>query len=109
MLTSGHPTFQGPLVLAATVEECLSITTAAGLIFSTSIDSKSNEVERRRAGPHKGPSLPLDRTGGGRQHARHCCLRPVLIRIFISFFYKSNNSSLETITWLRQGFKELQE
>lgn len=58
MLTSGHPTFQGPLVLAATVEECLSITTAAGLIFSTSIDSKSNEVERRRAGPHKGPSLP---------------------------------------------------
>lgn len=80
MLTSGLLTFQGPLVLAARVEECQSIATAPGLIFSSSINSKSNEVERRRrAGPHKGPLLPRTRTGAGRQHARHCCLRPVLI------------------------------
>lgn len=50
-------------------------------------------------------SLPRTRAGGGSRHARCFHLRPMLIRIFISFFYKSNNSSLETIMWLRKVLK----
>lgn len=61
----------------------------------------SARSERHRNVPPTGP-----RAAPG---ARHCRFRPVLIRIFYTFFYMSHNSSSQTITQHRTGFKDLQE
>ena len=67
----------------------------------------SREAEGRPAGVKRlvnGP--PVAAVLGARRRG----LRPKLIRIFLQvIFYASNNSSFETITWHRKGFKDPRE